>query len=72
MIVCLCHRISDRDIQRLAQHGMCSFDELQDETCIARNCACCEDSAREVFDDARRDCAPRSARPDRVGMTASA
>ena len=38
---------------------MRSFDELQDETCIARNCACCEDSAREVFDDARRDCTPR-------------
>jgi bacterioferritin-associated ferredoxin len=56
MIVCLCHRISDRDIERAAQDGVRSFDELQDETCIARNCACCEDCAREVFDDARRAC----------------
>jgi bacterioferritin-associated ferredoxin len=53
MIICLCHRLSDRDIQRAAQRGVQTFEELQDETCIARNCACCEEIAREVFDDAR-------------------
>jgi bacterioferritin-associated ferredoxin len=52
MIVCLCHRISDRDIERAVQHGVHEFEQLQDETCIARNCACCEDCAREVFDAA--------------------
>jgi bacterioferritin-associated ferredoxin len=52
MIVCLCHRISDRDIERAVQHGVHDFETLQDETCIARNCGCCEDCAREVFDDA--------------------
>jgi len=49
MIVCLCHRISDRDIERAVQSGTHDFDQLQDETCIARNCACCEDCARDVF-----------------------
>ena len=49
MIVCLCHRISDRDIERAVQSGTRDFDQLQDETCIARNCACCEDCARDVF-----------------------
>jgi bacterioferritin-associated ferredoxin len=53
MIVCLCHRISDRDIERAVQCGTRDFDELQDDTCIARNCECCEDCAREVFDTAR-------------------
>jgi len=53
MIVCLCHRISDRDIERAVQSGTHDFDQLQDETCIARNCACCEDCARDVFSAAR-------------------
>ncbi len=54
MIVCLCHRISDRDIRRAAVDGSVrSFEELQDETCIARNCECCEECAREIFDEAR-------------------
>lgn len=52
MIVCLCHRLSDRDIERQVAHGVSSFDELQDETCIARNCGCCEEAARECFDAA--------------------
>ena len=52
MIVCLCHRISDRAIAEAAQDGIRDFETLQDETCIARNCGCCEDCAREVFDKA--------------------
>jgi bacterioferritin-associated ferredoxin len=52
MIVCLCHRISDRDIERAVQSGTRTFDELQDDTCIARNCECCGDCARDVFDAA--------------------
>lgn len=54
MIVCLCHRISDRDIERaVVQGGVRDFEQLQDDTCLARNCACCEDTARDVFDTAR-------------------
>ncbi len=56
MIVCLCHRISDRDIERHARDGVRDFESLQDETCIARNCACCEDCAREIFEAARQRC----------------
>jgi bacterioferritin-associated ferredoxin len=52
MIVCLCHRISDRDIHRAVREGVQDFEMLQDDTCIARNCGCCEESAREVFDEA--------------------
>ncbi|MEW6705239.1 MAG: (2Fe-2S)-binding protein [Pseudomonadota bacterium] len=52
MIVCLCHRISDRDITQAVKDGIRDFETLQDETCVARNCACCEDCAREVFDKA--------------------
>lgn len=56
MIVCLCHRISDRDIQRAVREGVPDFEALQDDTCIARNCGCCHDCARAVFDAARERC----------------
>ena len=59
MIVCLCHRISDRDIERAVQSGTRSFDELQDDTCIARNCECCGECARDVFDAAQAKVAGR-------------
>jgi bacterioferritin-associated ferredoxin len=50
MIVCVCHRISDRDIARAAKDGCASFDELQFELAVATCCGKCHDSAREVFD----------------------
>lgn len=61
MIVCLCHRISDRDIHRAVREGVADFEMLQDDTCIARNCGCCEDCARQVFDEAVAAAAPSQA-----------
>lgn len=58
MIVCPCHRISDRDIERAACEGITSFEVLQDETRVASSCGCCHDCAREAFEAA---CAKRSA-----------
>ena len=52
MIVCLCHRISDRDIERAVASGTRCFEVLQDETRLASSCGCCHDCAREVFDTA--------------------
>jgi len=52
MIVCLCHRVSDRDIRRSVDAGVRNFDVLQDETRVASACGCCHDCAVEVFDTA--------------------
>jgi len=52
MIVCLCHRVSDRDIERAVREGTTSFEVLQDDTRVASSCACCHDCARKVFDAA--------------------
>jgi bacterioferritin-associated ferredoxin len=52
MIVCLCHRISDRDIANAVRSGVSCFDVLQDDTRVASSCGCCHDCAREVFDAA--------------------
>lgn len=49
MIVCICHRVSDRDIARVARQGCASFDELQVELSVATSCGRCHDCARETF-----------------------
>jgi len=52
MIVCLCHRITDRDIHRAVASGVRCFEVLQDDTRVASSCGCCHDCARDVFDAA--------------------
>lgn len=52
MIVCLCHRVSDRDIHANVACGTRCFELLQDETRIASSCGSCHDCAREIFDNA--------------------
>ena len=72
MIVCLCHRISDRHIQQAVKDGVRDFEELQDDTCIARNCGCCEDCARDVFDKAVATIAVHRPAREREGALAAA
>jgi len=50
MIVCICHRVSDRDIAHAAREGCESFDELQDHLRVATACGACHDCARETFE----------------------
>lgn len=47
MIVCVCNRISDREITRHARAGM-SFDDIQLELGVATCCGRCEGCAREL------------------------
>lgn len=47
MIVCVCKRVSDREIARHAHAGL-SFDDIQMELGIATQCGRCEDCARSV------------------------
>ena len=49
MIICICHRVSDRDIARAARAGCASFDELQCELSVATSCGRCHDCARATF-----------------------
>jgi bacterioferritin-associated ferredoxin len=60
VIVCVCHRVSDRDIEREVRHGCGSFEELQDELRVATACGRCADCARDTFDVARA-CRPTAA-----------
>ena len=47
MIVCVCRRVSDREIARHAHAGM-GFDEIQFELGVATQCGRCEGCARDV------------------------
>jgi bacterioferritin-associated ferredoxin len=66
MIVCICHRVSDRDIARAATEGCASFDELQFELSVATACGHCHDCARATFDQHAN-----SARCDRAAVGAA-
>ncbi len=52
MIVCVCHRVSDRDIAREAR-SCSSFEELQDELLVATACGACLDCAQATFSEHR-------------------
>jgi bacterioferritin-associated ferredoxin len=71
MIVCLCHRVSDRDIHRVVGEGVNNFELLQDLTRVASNCGNCLDCAQMIFDEA---CAARGCGEKHVhaaGLTAT-
>lgn len=53
MIVCVCNRISHRDIERLAPSCE-SFDELQMSTGVATCCGRCTDCAQAIFRQAQQ------------------
>ena len=47
MIVCVCRRISDREIARHVRAGM-NFSDIQLELGVATQCGQCESCARDV------------------------
>ena len=64
MIVCVCHRVSDRDIAREARAGCSSFEELQDELRVGTGCGACLDCAQATFSQHRAGaCGPCHAWP---------
>lgn len=46
MIICLCRRISDRDIAREAEAGCRDFAALQERTGLGTACGACVEHAR--------------------------
>lgn len=48
MIVCVCHRVSDRAIAQAARAGA-AFDDIQLELGVATQCGKCEGCARDLW-----------------------
>ncbi len=59
MIVCVCRRVSDREIARHARAGM-DFEDIQFELGVATQCGQCEGCAREVVAQCNA-CQPQAA-----------
>lgn len=53
MIVCVCKRVSDREIHRHVRAGM-GFDDIQFELGVATQCGKCEQCARDVVAQCHR------------------
>ncbi|KNZ34406.1 MAG: hypothetical protein AD742_01110 [Methylibium sp. NZG] len=73
MIVCVCRRVSDRDIESEVCAGCPSFDALQSELQVGTACGACTDCARQVFDakcSARRGVAWQ-ARGEQAGLASA-
>jgi bacterioferritin-associated ferredoxin len=68
MIVCVCRRVSDREIARHARAGM-DFDDIQFELGVATQCGQCEGCARDIVAQccASQPVAALSASPSRTG-----
>ena len=49
MIVCVCNRVSDREIARHVRAGL-NFNDIQLELGVATQCGRCEGCARAVVD----------------------
>ncbi len=47
MIICVCRRVSDREITRHAKAGL-GFDDIQMELGVATQCGRCESCARDI------------------------
>ncbi|MFC7411596.1 (2Fe-2S)-binding protein [Hydrogenophaga atypica] len=52
MIVCVCHRVSDRTIERCARAGQ-AFEDIQIDLGVATQCGKCECSARNIWSECR-------------------
>jgi bacterioferritin-associated ferredoxin len=70
VIVCVCHRVSDREIEHEVRHGCESFEQLQEELHVGTCCGACLECARDTFDCARATVShARVATPAGVAVT---
>lgn len=72
MIVCVCHRVSDRQITQQVREGCGSFEQLQVALGVATRCGTCRQHAQATFDAARCACADSQVTLQRMGMLAVA
>jgi bacterioferritin-associated ferredoxin len=71
MVVCICHRVSDRDIAKHAAQGA-SFEDIQFDLGVASQCGSCESCAREVIERCQAQSPICFVRDASVGSSAKA
>lgn len=51
MYVCVCHAVTDRDIECAVAEGCCSLRELREQLGVGQTCGRCARCARETMKD---------------------
>lgn len=64
MYVCICNRVTEKQIHQAAQDGICNMDRLCNELKVASCCGKCRGCARKVLHDAISKCAGNGAGKD--------
>ena len=69
MIVCVCHRVSEKAIALQALEGK-GFDDIQFDLGVASQCGRCEDCARDIIEKchAQASLTPAGWKPIAVAM----
>jgi bacterioferritin-associated ferredoxin len=57
MYICICHAITEKDIQKAVGKGVSSIAKLSELTMLGKHCGCCTEHANEVLNQ----CAGKSA-----------
>lgn len=52
MYVCICNKVTDKQIHQAAQNGVCSIDSLCDKLNVASCCGKCRQCAKQVLHEA--------------------
>jgi len=55
MFVCICNQVTDKQIRRAAQEGVCSIEGLSNELNVGTCCGKCKGCAKQVLRDALLD-----------------
>jgi len=55
MYVCVCNAVTDSDIRRAVDNGVCSIRQLRQKTGCASTCGCCTDLAAEILQKSLAD-----------------
>jgi bacterioferritin-associated ferredoxin len=70
VIVCICRRVSDRDIHLAVREGARSFEDVQGDLGVATACGSCLDCARSTWAEACGSPPDRAASLERAGVAA--
>lgn len=55
MYVCICHKVTDKQIEKAADDGLCTMQDLSAQLKVASCCGKCGDCARKVLHRALTD-----------------
>jgi bacterioferritin-associated ferredoxin len=55
MYVCVCNTVTDSDIRKAVDNGVCNMRQLSQATGCSTTCGCCKEMAAGVLQQALKD-----------------